>query len=68
MKQSRKMSLVESLISTGIGYTVAVSTQILIFPIFGVNLEVKENMAIAFIFTLISIIRSYFVRRLFNNL
>ena len=37
MKQSRLMSLVESVANVIVGYGVAVVTQILIFPIFGLQ-------------------------------
>ena len=37
MKQSRAMSLVESVANVIVGYGVAVVTQILIFPVFGLR-------------------------------
>ena len=37
MKQSRTMSLVESIANVAVGYGVAVVTQILIFPVFGLH-------------------------------
>ena len=35
MRQSRRMSLLESLTNVAIGYGVAVATQIAVFPLFG---------------------------------
>lgn len=66
--QSRLMSLAESAVSTGIGFSVAVATQVAIFPLFGINVALSDNFAIAAVFTAISIVRSYVVRRLFNLL
>ena len=64
--QSKLVSLLESFINIFIGYTVAVISQMAIFPMFGIQIELKDNLLIGFYFTLISIIRSYTVRRFFN--
>lgn len=66
MKQSRTMSLVESLTNVAIGYGIAVITQILVFPLFGLSTTLAENMAMGAIFTVVSIARSYSLRRLFE--
>ena len=66
MKQSRRMSLVESLINVAIGYFVAVATQIAVFPLFGLEVSLSDNLAIGGLFTVVSIVRSYAVRRLFE--
>lgn len=66
MKQSRRMSLVESLINVAIGYVVAVATQIAMFPLFGLEVSLSDNLAIGGLFTVVSIVRSYAVRRLFE--
>jgi len=66
MKQSRLMSLVESVANVIVGYGVAVVTQILIFPIFGLHTTLAQNMAIGAAFTLVSIARSFALRRLFE--
>ena len=66
MKQTRLMSLVESVANVIVGYGVAVVTQILIFPIFGLHTTLAQNMAIGAAFTLVSIARSFALRRLFE--
>lgn len=66
MKQSRRMSLVESLFNVAIGYIVAVATQIAVFPLFGLEVSLSDNLAIGGLFTVVSIVRSYAVRRLFE--
>ena len=66
MKQSRTMSLVESLTNVAIGYGIAVITQILVFPLFGLSTTLAENMAMGAIFTVVSIARSFTLRRLFE--
>lgn len=66
MKQSRTMSLVESLTNVAIGYGIAVVTQILVFPLFGLSTTLADNMAMGAIFTVVSILRSYCLRRVFE--
>jgi len=66
MSQSRKHSLIEVSISTLAGYGIALITQTAVFPLFGLQTSFAENAKIALIFTVISIIRSYVFRRIFN--
>jgi hypothetical protein len=68
MKQSRLMSLVESLANVLVGYGVAVATQILVFPLFGLAVTITENLLIGLIFTVVSIVRSFALRRGFEAL
>lgn len=68
MKQSRLMSLVESLANVLVGYGVAVATQMLVFPLFGIAVSITENILIGLIFTAVSIVRSYALRRSFEAL
>ncbi|WP_394227061.1 DUF7220 family protein [Paracoccus marcusii] len=66
MKQSRAMSLVESVANVIVGYGVAVVTQILIFPIFGLHTTLAQNLKMGAIFTIVSIARSFALRRVFE--
>ena len=66
MKQSRLMSLVEAITNVIVGYCVAVITQILIFPIFGLQTTLRQNLAMGGIFTIVSLFRSFCLRRLFE--
>jgi hypothetical protein len=68
MKQSRRMSLAESLSNIAIGYVVAVSAQSVVFPWFGINTPLRDNLAIGGIFTAISMVRSYALRRFYNSI
>lgn len=68
MKQSRPMSLVESVANVIVGYGVAVVTQILIFPIFGLHTTLAQNLKIGAAFTLVSLARSFALRRLFERI
>lgn len=68
MSQSRAMSAVESVANVAVGFGVALATQAAVFPLFGIRASVADNVAIALIFTAVSIVRSYALRRLFNRL
>ncbi len=68
MKQSRLMSMVESLANVLVGYVVAVVTQMAVFPLFGLAVTVTENLLIGLIFTAVSIVRNYALRRGFEAL
>jgi hypothetical protein len=60
------MSLIEALVNVGVGYGVAVATQVMVFPIFGLHASLDQNLAIGLIFTVVSLVRSYVLRRAFN--
>jgi hypothetical protein len=68
MSQSRLMSFVEAITNVLVGYLVALATQLLVFPLFGVRLSLSDNMMIGLVFTVVSIIRSYALRRVFNGI
>ena len=67
MTQTRTQSLIESITNVAIGYIVAIASQVAIFPLFDINITLADNMLIGAYFTVISIMRSYVVRRVFNN-
>ena len=66
MNQTRLESLAEVCLSTAIGYAFAILAQLAIFPVFGISVTVAENFAIAALFTVVSVLRGYVVRRWFN--
>ncbi len=67
MTQSRRMSLVEAIINTVVGYLLAVGIQLLAFPVFELEVSLADNLAIGALFTAVSIARSYTLRRLFER-
>jgi hypothetical protein len=66
MKQSRWMSFVEAGANVVVGYGVAVLTQLAVFPLFGLNVSLSKNLFIGGVFTIVSIVRSFTLRRLFE--
>lgn len=67
MSQSRRMSLVEAATNVTVGYALAVITQIVVFPWFGLHPSLGENLAIGALFTGISLLRNYTLRQLFER-
>ncbi len=68
MSQSRCMSLIEATSNVALGCAVALATQLLAFPIVGVQASLTQHLWLTTVFTGVSVIRSYLVRRFFNRL
>lgn len=64
--QTKNMSLIETITSVAIGYIISLVAQMIIFPIFDIKVSFEDNLLIGLFFTVVSIIRGYFMRRLFN--
>jgi len=67
MKQTRTMSLIEAATNVIVGYGLAVITQIMIFPVFGLHATLAQNLKMGLVFTVVSIARGYALRRLFER-
>lgn len=65
--QSRKNSIKESMVNVAVGYIVALASQLVVFPIVGIQSTINQNLKIGFYFTAISLIRGYIIRRIFNK-
>lgn len=63
--QSKTNSMLESLTNTVIGYTVAIASQLAVFPLFNIHIALQDNLLIGLWFTAISLTRGYLVRRWF---
>ena len=68
MKQSRAMSLVESVANVVVGYLLAIATQLAVFPLFGIEAALGEHLAIGLAFVGVSLARGYLLRRLFERI
>lgn len=64
--QPRRHSFAESVANIVAGLVINLLVQYYMFPLFGFRVTLAQDFAIAGIFTVISIIRSYGLRRLFN--
>lgn len=68
MKQSRAMSMVEVVTNVVVGYVLAIAAQIVVFPIFGLNATLAQNLKIGFVFMVVSMVRGYLLRRVFERI
>lgn len=66
MSQSRRASLLEAFANVLFGYWIAIGAQMLIFPLFGLQVSLSDNLLIGVLFTFVSLVRSYLLRRFFN--
>jgi hypothetical protein len=66
--QSRRNSALEAVANVLIGYAVAIAAQMAIFPLFGIHVPPSEHLAIGGLFTVVSLVRSYVLRRAFNRI
>jgi uncharacterized protein YacL len=67
MKQTKRQSIIESITQTVIGLVTSLLIQLILYPLLKIPVTLSQNLIITFVFFLVSIIRGYFIRRLFNN-
>ena len=68
MTQTRLGSFSEAWANVLVGYLVATAANYFVLPLFGLPVDVGKSALIALVFTLISLVRSYILRRWFNRL
>lgn len=68
MSQSRTHSAFEAVTNVVVGYGINFTANWLLFPLFGWEISVGQNLALGTIFTLISLGRSYLLRRIYNRI
>lgn len=67
MKQSKKQSAVESLTNIVVGLVTSFLIQSWIYPLLNIEVTINQNIFITFVFFVVSFIRGYVIRRIFNN-
>lgn len=68
MKQTKQKSLIESVIQTIIGLGTSILIQVILYPMMGIPVTFSQNLIITLVFFMVSIVRGYFVRRIFEKL
>lgn len=63
--QSRRSSAAEAIISVSTGFAVSLAASPIVYPLFGHAFTLTQNIGITLVFTALSLLRSYLVRRLF---
>lgn len=65
--QTKRQSLIETLTSVFVGWLIGVILNMLVLPLFDYNVSLTDGVLISIIFTAVSVIRSYIIRRWFNS-
>lgn len=65
--QSKRQSLIETLTSVFVGWLIGVILNLTILPLFDYNITVVDSLWVSLIFTVVSVIRGYVIRRFFNS-
>lgn len=68
MSQTRRQSMIEAVINVLVGFSINMLLNFAVFPLFGWHISLQQNIALGVIYTVISILRSYSLRRLFNRM
>lgn len=66
LRQTRLGSLIETSINILIGFWINYFANLLILPLFGFHISLSDNLLMGLLYTLISVVRSYAVRRWFD--
>ena len=67
-RRSRALSMLEAVTNVGVGYGVAVAAQLVFFPAIGISVALADNLRLGALFTGLSLVRSYALRRLFGRI
>jgi hypothetical protein len=67
MSQSRRHSALETIASTAVGFGVSWLATIIVLPWFGFEVHVGPAFGITCIYTVLSLLRGYVLRRIFNG-
>ena len=66
MSQTRRQSLIETVVGVAIGFALSMVASTVVYPWFGHSFTPSQNAGITVIFTVLSLLRGYGVRRFFN--
>lgn len=67
MKQTKKQSLIEACINTFVGYVITLAFSPLVYWLCDVPMKYSQMSMVVLLFTILSVIRSYVIRRFFNG-
>lgn len=66
--QTRKHSAAEAVFNTAIGFAISWFGGLIIYPLIGIQISHAQNTAAVALFTVLSLARSYVLRRYFNGI
>lgn len=65
--QLRRHSFIEAWTNIFVGYLINLAANFIIFPLWGWEITLKQNIEIGILYTAISLCRSYCLRRVFTR-
>jgi len=68
MLQTRTMSAFEAAVSTSIGFALSWALAGIVYPLCGIQATFRQTLIATIAFTILSVVRSYVVRRLFERI
>jgi len=66
--QTKLHSIIESITQTIIGLLTSILIQVVLYPLLGIPVTLNQNLIITAVFFVVSIIRGFLIRRLFNKM
>ncbi len=67
MSQSRLGSFIEAWANILVGFGISYAANLIVLPLFGYDITAGDAFWVGLVFTLISLARSYVIRRWFNG-
>jgi hypothetical protein len=67
VRQTRLGSFVEAWINVAIGFSINYVVNLLVLPLYGFHISLLDNLTMGCLYTVISVARSYCIRRWFNQ-
>lgn len=67
MAQTRKASALEAILNTVVGYGISILAYQFVMPLLGFQTTWTQSVTLVAVFSAISIVRNYVIRRVFAN-
>jgi len=67
LRQTRTQSLREAGVNTATAAGINLGASVVVYPLFGAHFSMAQNVGLVAVFTVISVLRNYVVRRWFNK-
>jgi len=64
----KKQALLEAVTNTAFGFVVSMFLSYYALPFFGLHKSIETSLAVVSIFTVASVFRNYFIRRIFQEI
>jgi len=66
--QTKKHSALESFTNIIVGLITSFVIQLFLYPLLNIPVTINQNIIITFVFFIVSFVRGYVIRRIFNKL